>query len=429
MHARRILSVTLAVLIHAAPAAAQTNKVGISLFGGSATYSNMATGSGSIVRMTDGWLGGMQLEVPFGRLGLRLNGTYTDRSIMNSTPVNLNVYTADLDLMLRLLKPKPGRMFAPYIALGGGGVLYNLGSTTTTTTLGGETYGPDPVWRPTVMGALGFDIGPGPVALRLEMSDILDLHSPLQDAGGSAYGPVQHVAVSAGLSFRIGSRRAVRDYGDMAPQARSSQAWQPNAADEPQAEPPVPVAEPATPVASEQPAAAAATEPATADKPAADGGAAALAARFDAWDKVESLEVQIAQLKNRVDELESMRTASAPASKAAAPTAMRNAASYGELYTVQIGSFSDAQVDRANKVVAEMKSQGIPVWVTRTEVQGRMMNRVRVGALPDKSAAESLGRYIHSAFDEPTWVTHVDASDQVPDGTVEKTQAFVKGRN
>ncbi|MEJ2679781.1 MAG: hypothetical protein P8174_12030, partial [Gemmatimonadota bacterium] len=206
MHPRRTFSAALAVLVSATPAAAQTHKAAVSLFGGGATYSNLASGSGSTIRLQDGWLTGAQVEVPFGRFGLRLNGSYTDRPLLVDSPVDLNVFTVDLAVMMRLLPPTADRLFSPYVALGGGAAIYKLGPSASNT--GVQISGGGSVQRPTVMGALGMDIGSGPVAFRVELSDILQLHSPLLDGSGSAYGPVHHVAASAGVSFRLGGARA-----------------------------------------------------------------------------------------------------------------------------------------------------------------------------------------------------------------------------
>lgn len=427
MHARGTLSATLAVLFLATPAAGQTHKVAISLFGGGATYSNMASGSGAHISMEKGWLTGAQVEVPFGRLGLRLNGSYTDRPLVVDSPVDLNVFTMDLDVMLRVLPPARGRLFEPYVAVGAGAAMYKLGPSAANT--GVQISGGGSVQRPTVMGALGTDIGSGPVAFRLELSDILDLHSPLLNASGSAYGPVHHMAVSAGVSFRIGGGRAVpMRYTERRstpretprPVAEAAQASRP----EPQ---PAPAS--AAPAAAPQPAPAAPRPAPEARKQQRSAASAdsALADRFNAWDKVESLEVEIAQLKRRVAELETTPpTAVAAAPRRAAPP--RAAPAHGVLYTVQIASYLDGESPRAVKAVAELKKQGVPIWVTREGVEGRMVNRVRVGALPTKTAAERLSRYINRAYDWPTWVTQVASSVQVQQNQVTATQAFVRAR-
>jgi hypothetical protein len=448
MDARRTLVAALAVLISAAPAAAQTHKAAISLFGGGATYSNLASGSGSTIRLQNGWLTGGQLEIPFGRLGLRLNGSYTDRPLLVDSPVDLNVFTVDLDVMMRLLPPAPDRLFSPYVALGAGAAIFKLGPSASNT--GVQISGGGSVQRPTVMGALGTDIGSGPVAFRVELSDIMQLHSPLLDGSGSAYGPVHHVAASAGVSFRLGRARAApmrlteSEMAQPVPTAAESRPAEPAAA-QPKPQPGAPstpaaavAAAPATPAAA-KPAASAPTAKAPPKKPSAESADSALAARFNAWDKVESLEVEIAALKRQLAEIEASRKtqgtttqqptpSQAAAVPAATPTtpAPSKAVYHGTLYTVQIASYLDGESPRAARAVAELKQKGVPVWVTRTGPEGRIVNRVRVGALPDKAAAESLSRYINRIYDWPTWVTPVESSTQVRQTEVTATQAFVR---
>lgn len=473
MHARRTLSAAIAVLISVTPAAAQSHKVAVSLFGGGATFSNMASGSGSIIRMQNGWLTGAQAEVPFGRLGLRLNGSYTDRPLMVDSPVDLSVFTIDLDLMMRLLPPRPDRLLSPYVALGGGAVLYKLGPSATST--GVQVSGGGSVQRPTIMGALGLDIGSGPVAFRVELSDVLELHSPLLDASGSAYGPVQHVAASAGVSFRLGGARAAPmrlSDAQRAPRVQPAAAAPAKpAAEQPIAERPAAnapaVAAPAA-ASSPAPAPVPAKADAKPDKASAEPADGKLADRFNAWDKLESLEVEVATLKRRLAELEAPQAvpassgtaartatkppqaaahasptpssstsasavttpvavpAAAPAKPAPSKPAPSRAMYQGTLYTVQIASYLDGESPKADKAVAELKQKGVPVWVTRTGEEGRMINRVRVGALPDKAAAESLSRYINRTYDWPTWVTPVESSTKVETSAVTATQSFVK---
>ncbi|MEJ2215339.1 MAG: SPOR domain-containing protein [Gemmatimonadota bacterium] len=445
MHARRTLSATLAVLFLATPAAAQTHKVAVSLFGGGTTYTNMASGSGGSISLQNGWLTGAQVEVPFGRLGIRLNGSYTDRPLSVDSAVNLNVFTMDLDVMLRVLPPTPGRLFDPYVALGAGAAMYKLGPSASTT--GVQISGGGSVQRPTVMAALGTDIGSGPVAFRVEMSDILDLHSPLLNASGSAYGPVHHIAASAGVSFRIGGGRAAPmrlTEREMAPpetpQPVSEAAEEPQPESQPAAQPQAAPASAAPVVAAAAPQPAPKTQPTPKAQPAApkatpQAADSALANRFNAWDKVESLEVQIAQLKRRVAELETTPPTAAAASAAASKPATATRAApttaapaHGTLYTVQIASYLDGESPQAVKAVAELKTQGIPVWVSREGVEGRMVNRVRVGALTTKTAAERLSRYINRAYEWPTWVTQVPSSVRVQQSEVTATQAFVRAK-
>ncbi|MEJ2679782.1 MAG: SPOR domain-containing protein, partial [Gemmatimonadota bacterium] len=199
-------------------------------------------------------------------------------------------------------------------------------------------------------------------------------------------------------------------------------------------------AAPAPPVVAAKPTttAASATKAAP-EKPSADS---ALAARFNAWDKVESLEVEVATLKRRLAELEASRAAAGKPASQAAPTpavpaaapqaaapakaAPAKAVYHGALYTVHLASYLDDDSPRAARAVAELRQKGVPVWITRTAEGGRMVNRVRVGALPGKATAERLGRYINRAYDWPTWVTPMESSEQVETSAVTATQTFVR---
>lgn len=104
--------------------------------------------------LKSGWIAGTQAEYWFGngRVGLRLNGAYTERpfeldfnedffidgdGIIDGDVIDgfdfdfeeefgdVNVWYGDLDLMVRLLRPERTRKFAPFVSLGGGFVLYD----------------------------------------------------------------------------------------------------------------------------------------------------------------------------------------------------------------------------------------------------------------------------------------------------------------
>jgi hypothetical protein len=224
------------------------------------------------------------------------------------------------------------------------------------------------------------------------------------------------------------------------PQPVSEAAEEPQPESQPAAQPQAAPASAAPVVAAAAPQPAPKTQPTPKAQPAApkatpQAADSALANRFNAWDKVESLEVQIAQLKRRVAELETTPPTAAAASAAASKPATATRAApttaapaHGTLYTVQIASYLDGESPQAVKAVAELKTQGIPVWVSREGVEGRMVNRVRVGALTTKTAAERLSRYINRAYEWPTWVTQVPSSVRVQQSEVTATQAFVRAK-
>lgn len=396
---RTLLTAALAALV-AMPLSAQTHRVAISLMSGGAIHTDMAAEAATEVRLADGWQAGFQIERWSDRLGVRLNGSFTADGLADDPNVDMNLYTADLDLMLRLRRPEFGKLFMPYIALGAGASLYNRGGTFTT--LGGETYGPDPVIRPTALGALGFDIGAGRTVLRFEAFDRVDVMSPLEQGPGpnDFYGPVHHLSASLGLSFRFGGGAAM-------PMMLSEKA-------------PEPVAAPAI----EHVALEREPEPQPAPARTAD------AVRVEAMAfEIESLQARVAELERQVAEVAArppqIIAAAAPA-PVAEPVAEPVRPVYsGPLYTVQIASYLEGDADRAERVAEDMRAQGIPVWVTRAEVNGRTVRRVRVGALTSRADAQALGMHINRTYDWPFWVSLVDASEPVPPDAIAATRTYL----
>lgn len=401
MSTRRTLIVTAIAALVAMPVSAQTHRVAISLMSGGAMHTDMAAEAASEVRLADGWQAGFQVERwGAGRLGVRLNGGFTSDGLVSDPGVAMNLYTADLDLMLRLRRPEFGRLFMPYIALGAGASLYNGAGDPVT--LGGETYGPDPVFRPTALGALGFDIGAGRTVLRFEAFDLVDLMSPLEQGPGpnDFYGPVHHISASLGLSFRFG--------GAVMPMMLTETA-------------PAPVAAPAIQHAALEP------EPQPQPRPEPAPARSADAVRVEAMSyEIESLQARVAELERQVAEVAArppqIVAAAAPATPAAEPVRPVHS---GPLYTVQIASYLEGDADRAERVAADMREQGIPVWVTRAEVNGRVVCRVRVGALTSQADAHALGMHINRTYDWPFWVSRVTASEPVPPGAVDATRTYL----
>lgn len=149
------VAITAALLVPmvAAPAAAQNYRWDIGINGGGSWYSSFlnsddtgfAEGSGrDEVKFKAGWLAGAQIGYwvrP--NLGLRLNGTYTERPVVyenqdileqNQGTVNffddVNLWSGSLDLLWRFREPNMewmGREMLPYVALGLGGKWVNPG--------------------------------------------------------------------------------------------------------------------------------------------------------------------------------------------------------------------------------------------------------------------------------------------------------------
>ncbi|MEJ2216913.1 MAG: hypothetical protein P8099_09885 [Gemmatimonadota bacterium] len=204
MSGRRVsFSVAVAALVlTAGPLRAQAYRGAVTALTGSAAYTNLASGSGANVLLSSGWFGMLQGEGWLGRVGLRLNGGLSHPPLADDSLTSFRLMTGDLDLMVRLRRPYANLFFQPYAVLGLGAVHYDL--NTNATLVEGQAYGPNPTTRTSVAAGLGTDLGSGPVALRLEMLDIIGLQSPLNRVGGAAFGPVQHFVVTLGLSLRFG---------------------------------------------------------------------------------------------------------------------------------------------------------------------------------------------------------------------------------
>lgn len=232
-----------------APATAQNYRYAFGIYGGGVWFSNFNRGADTFiidddfiiigdndVRLRDGAIGGIQAEAWFGngRVGARLNGAYTAQEWRRRGSLfddifdfdvldrDVNVWFGDLDLMVRLLRPDPDRVWAPYAAVGLGFVHYNPA---------GRFF--DPIFPfadaffpgesqtqfAGVFG-LGTDIlprmrGPVRVGFRVEAMDHVAFESPLRrlridDDGdiildGDRFGAVHHVRLTAGVHLQGGT--------------------------------------------------------------------------------------------------------------------------------------------------------------------------------------------------------------------------------
>ncbi len=72
-----------------------------------------------------------------------------------------------------------------------------------------------------------------------------------------------------------------------------------------------------------------------------------------------------------------------PVATAPAPTSAA-----GELWAVQLGSFSERE--NASRLAAELRKKGVTAFLAEVEQDGRTLHRVRVGPVKDRPAAEQL---------------------------------------
>jgi hypothetical protein len=196
----------VALLASAAAVEAQAHRSALTLLGGMSTHGDLTPGLGAETVFETGWIAGVQAErwLGGGRMGLRLNGLVTQRQL-ESGPGDYNVYAVDLDLLARLLSPRPGRSVMPYLALGAGATRY--AAVAGSPTLAGGVYGGNPVDRAHVLAGLGFDLLAGRrLGLRLEAADKIVLPSVGESPDGVG-STVHNFVFTAGLQLRMGAPR------------------------------------------------------------------------------------------------------------------------------------------------------------------------------------------------------------------------------
>lgn len=102
------------------------------------------------------------------------------------------------------------------------------------------------------------------------------------------------------------------------------------------------------------------------------------------------------------------------------------AAAAGErLYTIQVAAFLEPAT--AEEWAGRLRSQGLPVWTSITEYQGRTFHRLRVGVVGAFSDARRLGAMVAERYEWPVWVAPVTPADPVPDDAVAATQRVLEG--
>ncbi len=99
----------------------------------------------------------------------------------------------------------------------------------------------------------------------------------------------------------------------------------------------------------------------------------------------------------------------------------------GRFFTVQVGAFLNP--DSASGRRDRLADQGLPVWTTDQEVEGRQFHRVRVGAVSTGSEARRLGDILAESYGFPIWLALVISLESVPAGAVEATQEVIAGAN
>lgn len=206
------LATVAAVLLGAAPTEAQSHTWAVGLTGGwsihgDLTPSETATADSTIFE--PGWIVGFQAErwLGAGRVGLRLNSMWTQRSLQRPGYFTYNVFVADLDLLVRPL-PANRLGLAPYAVLGAGATHY--GGVAGTGPLGDGDFGPAPVYRFHVLGGAGLDFAVTRfLGLRLEAADKVIFPSIGESPETTNGVPVVHnLVAAAGVQVLIGQPRS-----------------------------------------------------------------------------------------------------------------------------------------------------------------------------------------------------------------------------
>lgn len=440
MSGRRVsFSVAVAVLVlTAGPVRAQAYRGAVTALTGSAAYSNLAPGSGASVLLSSGWFGMLQAEGWLGRVGLRLNGGLSNPPLANDSLTSFRLVTGDLDLLVRLRHPYANLFFQPYAVLGLGTVHYDL--NTDATLVEGQAYGPNPTTRASVAAGLGTDLGSGPVALRLEMLDIIGLKSPLNRVSGTAFGPVQHFVVTVGLSLRFGRILGMSNKPSasprIAPGSPASPPPTPTPAPAPTPTPTRPAPAPAEPQPRPWPA-----PPRVQPRrrppahPAPTPQQPSPAPAHPAPAPANPTPTPVTPPATLPPTIGSDTTAPAPPPDTARPeppTPAPDSTVHGRLFTVLVtwtpGSAAD--VHQVSALAGAMVSAGIPVWPMPDSVAGHdHVGRARVGALRNDEDGKTLGAYLQGTYGFPFGVVHIDKSQEVPAAQVEASEDFVAGLN
>lgn len=369
-----------------APLSAQEFQSATNVYTSGVWFSSMAPGVADAEHMKPTWLLGLQTERWMGTFGLRLNGSFSEGSVTGYQDVDLNSWMGDADLLFRI--PSRFDRVLPYGLVGAGFAHFNVGATHEIRA-GHNAIFDGTAWRPVAVLGLGADVLPtSRFGFRIEAVDHVVLESMAEDLNGDNYGPMHAVRLSTGMSLRL---------GDL-------------------------MGRPFLARASDAPTEIKAVERMSAEPvPAAAAETAEMAARSEVLElssSVRALEDRVALLE---DSLAAMRwLADRPDSY--------TEGGMPPLYTIQVAAFRQFNRSEAQLVAQRLRSRGLPVWVTRAEVDGKVYNRVRVGALHSATEAYDLGRMIARQYEWPVWVAPIAFGDEVPADAVAATRTLLGSR-
>lgn len=158
--------------------------------------------------LESGWTAVWHADRWFGRwAGIRAAGLYTRRPLeFPAATRDIDVWSVEGDLLLRLVPAAEGRSVMPYLLAGGGSIWYRLGEGPTVRLAGTDViYDRDEQrqWLVSVGG--GLDIYPGwtwrdnQLGLRLEVADHVVLSSPFRVSGAGDPDPSHNIRATVSI--------------------------------------------------------------------------------------------------------------------------------------------------------------------------------------------------------------------------------------
>jgi len=227
MGALALSALALALVVAtAAPAEAQVHRYGAGWTGGGAFLTDLNSGARALDGQSPrdispgvGFVFGLNVDRWYGdagRIGVRYQGAYQQPQMdWVRGPRRIDALSADVSALLRIIEPEDPGQVLPYVALGLGGIWYDLGT-------GQETFFPeadayhDGSSRilPSAIVGVGADVpfrwgwDGSPVRIRAEVADHISFGSPIrQVSDGSRYGAVHHIRFTIGAYSLLDIRR------------------------------------------------------------------------------------------------------------------------------------------------------------------------------------------------------------------------------
>lgn len=215
----KLLVVPFLLLPLAGRARAQEYRNDAAWYGGGVLFGDLnagAAGGGTSVKPETGWNVGItgQHWASSGRVGFRVNGSYTNRPVdFPDRTRNIGITMADAGFVLRFLPATAGQTVAPYIGAGAGIVYYGFGAGPRIIfPEANAVYEGNDHVNFAAVGTFGFDIRTNlkwdgnPIGIRLEGQDHWVPKSPLEPISGGDFNAVHNFQVNLGVYSGFGIR-------------------------------------------------------------------------------------------------------------------------------------------------------------------------------------------------------------------------------